>query len=309
MPDLSSFITTPGIPYVWRLLLQGASWRGISFSVQASEIKRGRRTAIHEYPYATGNATFVEDLGLGTRVVSMQGFIVGDFVTLKWRAMLAAFEKAGSGTLVHPSLGSMNVSCIEYSAREIAEANRVVEFRATFIEVPMPANAPVKNTTSDGQASRDNLDTASSSDFSAGLAALPGLALAGIGLAGALGGASGGSSGGNSGGGNTGANSTSNGTNTTSNSTTITMPTASMAPMWANVATLNINTGLPVGSFAYAVNGRKSSEYNLTFTGRQALSTTIGSGVPVFYGYPDSASIANNAPTWISISDELPVIA
>lgn len=128
--------TVPGIPYAWRGSLQQASWRGVPFAVTETEIKRGRRTAIHEYPQAEDPAStvWVEDLGMGVRTVTMTGFIVGDNVTSQWNALLAAFEVPDSGQLVHPSLGAMTVSMVDFSSHDNVEAGRVVSFRATFIE-------------------------------------------------------------------------------------------------------------------------------------------------------------------------------
>ena len=35
----------------WAASLQPASWNGIPFAVRASQIRRGRRVAVHEYPF------------------------------------------------------------------------------------------------------------------------------------------------------------------------------------------------------------------------------------------------------------------
>ena len=112
--------------------VQGASFRGIPFVVRESRIRRGRRTALHEYPYS--NVVWVEDLGLGTRTISFNGFLVGDNVAQQRDALAAAAETAGGGMLVHPTLGSMVVSLMDFAAAERWDAGRVVEIELSFVQ-------------------------------------------------------------------------------------------------------------------------------------------------------------------------------
>ena len=163
MADLSGFFSTPGIPYAYRLSLQPASFRGVGFSVLGHEVKRGRRTAVHVYPYS--DETWVEDLGRDTRVVSFQGFVISDFIAqYAFNELLTAMETPGPGVLVHPTLGQMTVSVVDFTASESAEANRVVSFRATFIEGGLQGSPVVANA-SDFDDAGDNFDDASDADF------------------------------------------------------------------------------------------------------------------------------------------------
>ncbi|WP_428492166.1 DNA circularization protein [Rhodopila sp.] len=116
----------------WAYGLQPASWRGLSFAVRSSSIRRGRRIAVHEYPYS--DTVWVEDLGRGTRSISFSGFLIGDDVYAQRDAMLAAMEKPGPGALVHPSLGSVMASLVGFSEAEQAEQGRTVEIELSFIE-------------------------------------------------------------------------------------------------------------------------------------------------------------------------------
>ncbi len=116
----------------WAATLQTASWRGLPFAVRSSLIRRGRRVAVHEYPFR--DEVWVEDLGRGTRMVSFSAFLIGDDVFQQRDAMAAAAETAGTGLLVHPSLGSMSASLIEFSAGERADLGRVVEIEFSFIQ-------------------------------------------------------------------------------------------------------------------------------------------------------------------------------
>lgn len=116
---------------IWAAARLPASWRGIPFRVRESEIKRGRRNALHEYPYR--DEVWVEDIGRATRVTSFRGFLAGDDVDAQVKAMSEAAEKSGDGTLVHPALGSMTASLMEFTARDAAEQGRVWALEFVFI--------------------------------------------------------------------------------------------------------------------------------------------------------------------------------
>lgn len=116
----------------WAARLQPASWRGIPFAVAESEIRTGRRTAVHEYPYR--DAVWVEDLGLGTQTIGFRGFLIGDDVYSQRDAMIAAAQQPGYGMLVHPSLGSLTVALVEFTAGERMESGRVVGLQFGFIK-------------------------------------------------------------------------------------------------------------------------------------------------------------------------------
>jgi prophage DNA circulation protein len=117
-------------PWAWGL--QQASWRSLPFVVKQSTIKRGRRVVVHEYP--DRDEVWVEDLGRGTRVVSFTGYVLGDNVFAQRNALAAAAETAGTGVLVHPSLGRMNATLTEFSASERFDLGRVVEINFSFIQ-------------------------------------------------------------------------------------------------------------------------------------------------------------------------------
>lgn len=88
--------------------LMPASFRGVSFYVTAAGIKAGRRTVVHEYPQR--DKPYVEDMGRATRQITINAFVVGDDYIKQAGELLKAIEKPGSGTLVHPWLGSMTAT-------------------------------------------------------------------------------------------------------------------------------------------------------------------------------------------------------
>lgn len=117
----------------WADSLQPASWRGIEFAVERSEVRRGRRTAVHEYPFR--DTVWVEDLGRGVRSYSFMGFVVGDNCYAREKALIDASETPGSGTLVHPTLGSLEVALVSPLVTEqSADRGRAVGIRFEFIE-------------------------------------------------------------------------------------------------------------------------------------------------------------------------------
>lgn len=115
----------------WASARLPASWRGVPFRVRESELKRGRRTAVHEYPER--DDVWVEDMGRATRVTAFRGFLGGDDVDQQLRAMLDAAEQPGDGELVHPALGSITASLIECTARDTEEQGRVWTLEFVFI--------------------------------------------------------------------------------------------------------------------------------------------------------------------------------
>jgi len=149
----------------WIDQLQPASWRGLGFAVDSSVIRRGRRVAVHEYPFR--DDVWVEDLGRGVRGVAFSGFVVGDDCYAQAQALLAASETAGSGELIHPSLGSLTVALASpMEATERKELGRVVEIRFEFVETGISIYPDADLATDDlATAAADDCDSACLSDF------------------------------------------------------------------------------------------------------------------------------------------------
>ena len=148
----------------WFQQLQPGSWRGVGFVLDAGDTAAGRRVAIHEYPYR--DTAWAEDLGKLPRRFTIQAFAVGDDCYQQRDAMLRAVEQSGAGTLVHPTLGSVQCVLLEVSCADRRERGRVVEFQFAFIvagDVQYPSTA-----TATGQnvlAAAAKLTTASTSDL------------------------------------------------------------------------------------------------------------------------------------------------
>ena len=123
----------------WVDQLQTATFRGVPFGVLTSEGVFGRRQAVHEYPFR--DLPWVEDIGRSARRITFRGFLISDSkiygggdVLLQRAAMIGAAEGAGPGSLVHPTLGTLTVSCSSLAVSERSDRGRYFELSFAFIE-------------------------------------------------------------------------------------------------------------------------------------------------------------------------------
>jgi len=126
-------------PAIFVAALRPASFRGVPFAVTSSRKVFGRRTAVHEYPFR--DVIWVEDLGRKGREISITGFLVTDSLIYGGGAVLNqqlqlidAAETKGPGTLVHPTLGTLNVSCLSCSIDESFDTLGSLAIELTFLE-------------------------------------------------------------------------------------------------------------------------------------------------------------------------------
>lgn len=111
--------------------LRRASFRGVPFEVTSSNLSIGRRTQTFEYPQR--DDPFTEDMGRSKRTIRITAFVVGYDYIARMKRLIAACEKPGSGRLIHPWLGSMEVTPTDLSAL-VFESNRVAFVSLTFVE-------------------------------------------------------------------------------------------------------------------------------------------------------------------------------
>jgi prophage DNA circulation protein len=112
--------------------LKPASYRGVAFGVISGQARFGRRNALHEYPFR--DTPWVEDLGRQSRRIMVTGFLVGDDVIAQRERLVAACEKPGDGKLIHPTLGELTVSLMDFSVNEYREKGRAFELHFVFVE-------------------------------------------------------------------------------------------------------------------------------------------------------------------------------
>ncbi|WP_431276280.1 DNA circularization N-terminal domain-containing protein [Variovorax ureilyticus] len=130
----------PGNPLAsnWRAQLRPASLGGVPFAVWGGQLRVGRRNAVHEYPFK--DEVWVEDLGRAARRITLTGFIVenavygGGNVIQQRDRLIAVCESRDQKTLVHPTLGSLNVSLLDSAMEERWDQGRMFEVSFSFIE-------------------------------------------------------------------------------------------------------------------------------------------------------------------------------
>ena len=113
-------------------LLQIASFRGVPFKVVAAQVKKGRRWAIHEYPYVDGG--WPEDLGRTLRAYSFSGYLIGALAPVMQNLLDNAIETEGPGLLIHPTIGAVRVGLISASSSVHRDRMRVIEVQFEFVE-------------------------------------------------------------------------------------------------------------------------------------------------------------------------------
>jgi prophage DNA circulation protein len=116
----------------WRERLQPASFRGIPFKVESSDISTGRRVETHEFPYR--DTPYTEDLGRKARTFNMRAYLVGDNFDQETDQLIDAMETYGVGTLIHPRYGSLQVVPSDCRSNYDDQIGRVEYLDLTFIE-------------------------------------------------------------------------------------------------------------------------------------------------------------------------------
>lgn len=144
--------------------LQTASFRGCEFEIVAVSTVHGRKSATHEYP--NRDEVWVEDLGRRAREIKITGVVLAPNGPSAIDALISAVEEEGTGSLVHPALGSITAACINFVADLAADDGAVVQFNATFLESSdAAAPASISNAFDAVGRAADNLDTSSLSSF------------------------------------------------------------------------------------------------------------------------------------------------
>jgi prophage DNA circulation protein len=113
-------------------LLQMAYFRGIPFKVQAAQTIKGRKVAVHDYPFRDGG--WAEDLGRAQRIYSFTGYIIGDLAPAMQLLLDNAAEAKGPGLLIHPTIGAVRVTCLSCATSVRKDAMRVIEVQWRFLE-------------------------------------------------------------------------------------------------------------------------------------------------------------------------------
>ncbi|ROM71715.1 hydroxyacid dehydrogenase [Pseudomonas brassicacearum] len=113
----------------WRDRLLPASFRGVGFWVDQAKTPVGHKGQLHEYPQR--DQPFFEGLGQQAKIHELTAFIVGPDCLERRDKLLKALEQ-GSGELVHPWLGRMQVKVGECDMTQTRQDGGLVTFALKF---------------------------------------------------------------------------------------------------------------------------------------------------------------------------------
>lgn len=114
----------------WRDDLLPASFRGISFLIPQASVPVGMKGQLHEFPQR--DEPFFEQLGKQSQVHRLTCWIIGDDCFERRDKFLEAIQTPGSGELVHPWLGRMQVKVGEGDMTHDFQQGGMVSFSVTF---------------------------------------------------------------------------------------------------------------------------------------------------------------------------------
>jgi prophage DNA circulation protein len=120
----------------WRDRLLPASFRGVGFWIDQAKTPVGRKGQLHEYPQR--DLPYFEHLGQQARIHDVTAFIIGADCLEQRDKLLKALE-AGSGELVHPWLGRLQVKVGECDMTHTRQDGGLVTFTLKFYpDQPLP---------------------------------------------------------------------------------------------------------------------------------------------------------------------------
>jgi hypothetical protein len=110
-------------------------YRGVPFVVLDAASEHGRR--VLEYLFPGVDAPAYDDFGVLPSVISIEALVISDDYKARGGILQAVFETPGTGLLIHPWMGPMQVileepARISFSSREL----RVVRISARFKRIP-----------------------------------------------------------------------------------------------------------------------------------------------------------------------------
>lgn len=124
---------------LWQSRIRQASYRGVPFGVADAGLEAGRRAVVHEFPQR--ELPYVEDMGAAPDRFTLQAFVLGsDYMTRRDR-LEAELKKPGSGVLVHPWYGELEVAQFApYRVRHSAQDGGMAVFELSFCRQGAPSS-------------------------------------------------------------------------------------------------------------------------------------------------------------------------
>jgi len=114
----------------WRDELLPASFRGISFLIPQASVPVGMKGQLHEFPQR--DEPYFEQLGKQSQVHRLTVWIIGDDCFERRDKFLEAIQTPGTGELVHPWLGRMQVKAGEAELTHDYQQGGMVSMLVTF---------------------------------------------------------------------------------------------------------------------------------------------------------------------------------
>jgi len=111
--------------------LRPASFRQVPFQVDGTDMETGRRVQLHEYPQR--DKPYAQDMGRASRNLKFDAFVIGDNYLDQANSLLAALEAYGTGTLIHPWFGALQVNALSCSVA-FDRALGYAKFSLSFVE-------------------------------------------------------------------------------------------------------------------------------------------------------------------------------
>ncbi len=139
----------------WRDRLQKGSFRGIAFHTDNASGSAGRRVAVHEYPQQ--EKYYAEDLGKKAESERLKVFVIGADYDLARDELMAALNKPGTGKLVHPYLGTLQIQVQDFDWTISTRQGGYCEFNIQYVRAGKITPPTSSNNT--GKALQDNTAT------------------------------------------------------------------------------------------------------------------------------------------------------
>jgi prophage DNA circulation protein len=114
--------------------LDDASFRGVAFQVEKLTLRGGRRLANHQYPKRDKPKS--EDLGSKQRQYTFTAYVIGTDGVFDMRdQLIAALDAGGSGLLIHPTYGQLQVMPDDWTLSEdLVKEQNICRFQLTFLD-------------------------------------------------------------------------------------------------------------------------------------------------------------------------------
>ncbi|SDZ39025.1 DNA circularization protein [Pseudomonas salomonii] len=116
----------------WAETLLDASFRGVPLQVESESLQWQRALSEHGTPFKDGDR--VKDLGRGARRIPMQVVVFGVNYEIELQNILRTLNTPGTGELIHPIYGSMNVVSSTGEVKHHAERPDYAEISIVFVE-------------------------------------------------------------------------------------------------------------------------------------------------------------------------------